>query len=351
MPPSKYQSLVLRPNSTWHAHESWIVRQVASMKNTDELEADRSSNQQHGAQSDVETLAKQAEGVEILLNRELAPKTPSLENRVAYQWEGQLDNLSYRNSRQRDDCIRAWLADAVKGAGNGAAVLDVGCAYGNLLLMLHAALGKRESVRLVGVDLYQGSIDYAQAFATHVKGFQNCRFQLGDLSSGLGFEDRSFDAISLCDVLEHMDHPDAALKELARVAKPGATIVISTPLRDSLFKKLARWANLLTGGLIYRAYYKGKDTDVGRDGEPVMVTKAGNDHVSEMSYKELLHLARSVGLNIEEAKVMSVMSGSRWFDQHPIVLSALFFLEAIHDILQFPSWGHSVLLRLKKPAS
>jgi 2-polyprenyl-3-methyl-5-hydroxy-6-metoxy-1,4-benzoquinol methylase len=296
-------------------------------------------------------LTKPVERVEILLGRQSAPKTPSLENRVAYQWEGQLDNLSYRNSRQRDDCIREWLTSAVKSITEDAAILDVGCAYGNLLLMLHAALGKRENVRLIGVDLYQGSIDYARAFASHVEGYQNCRFQLGDLSQGLSFRDGSFDAISLCDVLEHMDRPEAALRELSRIAKPGATIVISTPLRDSLFKKVARWTNLLTGGLIYRAYYKGKDTEVGDDGEPVMITKAGNDHVSEMSHRELLDLARSVGLNVEEVRIMSVMSGSRWFDQHPIVLSALFFLEAIHDILQFPSWGHSVLLRLSKPAS
>jgi len=320
------------------------------MKHRCDLEGDRSAGQLDNSPPDLGRSKDNPEDVRILLNRELAPKTPSLENRVAYQWEGQLDNLSFRNSRQRDDCIRLWLADAVSKVAEGAAVLDVGCAYGNLLLMLNAALGKRENVRLVGVDLYQGSIDYARAFATHVEGFQNCHFQLGDLSKGLPFEAQSFDAISLCDVLEHMDHPNASLKELARVAKPGATIVISTPLRDSLFKKLARWANLLTGGMVYRAYYRGKDTEVGYDGEPVMITKVGNDHVSEMNYRELVDLAGSVGLNVEEAKIMSVMSGSRWFDQHPIVLSALFLLEAIHDILQFPSWGHSVLLRLKKPA-
>ena len=204
--------------------------------------------------------------------------------------------------------------------------------------MLHAALGKRENIRLIGVDLYQGSVNYARAFVAHVDGFQNCDFQLGDLSKGLSFEDHSFDAISLCDVLEHMDRPDAALKELARVAKPGATIVISTPLRDSLFKRLARWANLLTGGMIYRAYYKGKDTEVGHDGEPVMITKAGNDHVSEMSYRELLDLARSVGLNVEEAKIMSVMSGSRWFDQHPLYVERLFLLKP-SEILQFRVGG------------
>jgi SAM-dependent methyltransferase len=320
------------------------------MKHIRNSEGDRSINQCDNGPRDLESWKDNAAGIGILLNRKSAPKTPSLESRVAYQWEGQLDNLSYRNSRQRDDCIRGWLADAVNEAAGAAAVLDVGCAYGNLLLMLNAALGKREDIRLIGVDLYQGSIDYAQAFATYVEGFRNCRFQLGDLSNGLPFGDDSFDAISLCDVLEHMDRPDAALRELVRIAKPGAIIVISTPLRDSVFKRLARWANLLTGGVIYRAYYKGKDTEVGGDGEPVMITKVGNDHVSEMGYKELLALARSVGLDVEETRIMSVMSGSRWFDQHPFVLSALFFLEAIHDILQFPSWGHSVLLRLKKPA-
>lgn len=293
----------------------------------------------------------QSNSLAILLNRDSAPKTPSLENRVAYQWEGQLDNLSYRNSKQRDDRIREWLSEAVRRAGKEATVLDVGCAYGNLLLMLNAAIEKRLSVRLIGVDLYQGSIDFAKAFAVNVQGFGNCHFQLGDLANGLPFDDNSFDAVSLCDVLEHMDKPENALRELARVGKAGATIVISTPLRDSLFKKIARIANLLSGGLLYRLYYKGKDTEVDTDGEPLMITKAGNDHVSEMSFKELLDLAHSVGLEVEEARIMSVMSGSRWFDQHPILLSALFFLEAVHDILQFPSWGHSVLLKLRIPSN
>ena len=43
------------------------------------------------------------------------------------------------------------------------------------------------------------------------------------------------------------------------------------------------------------------------------------------------------------------MSGSRWFDKHPFLLSGLVFVEAMHRVLQRPSWAHAVVLRLERP--
>src|SRR5687768_4909973 len=100
-----------------------------------------------------------------LLCREAQPHRPSLENRVAFQWELQRDLLGARNGDFKDRLTLEWLGDAVSASAFPAAVLDVGCAYGNMLLMLNARLGKRADVRLVGVDLFPGSIEYAEAFS------------------------------------------------------------------------------------------------------------------------------------------------------------------------------------------
>ena len=237
--------------------------------------------QQHSADSDVE----------ILLRRGFAPHRVSLEDYVAYAWEAGGDVLGQRHAEKRDGTVLRWLADAVRAAGSEAAVLDVGSSYGNHLFMLDALLGKPEGVQLVGVDLHAGGVRRANAFARTVPGFSNCRFEVADVTAGLPFRDESFDAISICDVLEHLVDPGAALAELWRVAAEGATVVVSTPLRDSLFKRAAALGNSIAGGRLYRAYYEGKGAALDEAGLPIMETPAGHDHVSEMTLAELRHVA------------------------------------------------------------
>jgi SAM-dependent methyltransferase len=185
---------------------------------------------------------------EILLRRGVSPHRVALEDYVAYGWEATGDVLGQRHARKRDAVILEWLAHAVRSAQKPARVLDVGCAYGDHLFMLQALLGKPEDVEMHGVDLFDIAIARASAFAAAIPGFSNCRFRVADLAEGLPFAEESFDAVNLADVLEHMLDPAAALTEIRRVTRVGGTIIISTPLRDSLFKRAAARANQLTGG-------------------------------------------------------------------------------------------------------
>lgn len=50
------------------------------------------------------------------------------------------------------------------------------------------------------------------------------------LVTSLPFADSSFDLVCALDIVEHVDDEAAALEELSRVAKPGATVLISVPL-------------------------------------------------------------------------------------------------------------------------
>lgn len=58
----------------------------------------------------------------------------------------------------------------------------------------------------------------------------------------LPFPDEAFDLVLAIEVLEHVPDPDAAIAELARVAKPGATAILSVPAEP-----LWRGLNLLRG--------------------------------------------------------------------------------------------------------
>lgn len=283
----------------------------------------------------------------LLLERHDNECIPCLENRVAYQWELDRGLLAHRNGKLRDDITLHWACDSLKDS-DAPRVLDIGCAYGNLLLMLHARLGKPSQAELVGHDLDRPALAFGQVFADHIPGYQTCRFEFADLAQGLDLADASFDLVILNDVLEHMEQPADVLADIYRVLRPGGRLILCTPFESSLFKRLARLANKLSGGRVAKRYYAGKDAELDEHGEPVMKNAAGHGHISEMNWKALRQTVEAAGFAIADRRMMSVMSGSRWFDAHPFALGLLLWLEGLHDRLQLPSWAHGVMLLLEK---
>ncbi len=93
-------------------------------------------------------------------------------------------------------------------------VLDVGCGTGTFLRELPDLYEK------VGVDVSAAMLDVARSRGLDVR-----------IASGgdLPFEDASFDLVTTIGVLHHLIDPDlvrATLREMARVAKPGAALLI-----------------------------------------------------------------------------------------------------------------------------
>ena len=104
----------------------------------------------------------------------------------------------------------------------GARLVDVGCGTGNGLLIFHERFG----VSGVGVDVSDGMLDIARA---KMDG-RNLPIEVHQIDGeSLPFEESMFDAGISFEVLEHTPDPAQLLRELARVVKPGGTVVVSTP--------------------------------------------------------------------------------------------------------------------------
>lgn len=107
----------------------------------------------------------------------------------------------------------------------GARALDVGCQTGALPIAL-SALGA--SVEAIDVD--DTLIESARIRARCHKAEASFRVARAE---ALPFEDASFDVVSFVDVIEHVGDARAAVRELARVLRPGGTLFLLGPNRLS----------------------------------------------------------------------------------------------------------------------
>jgi O-antigen/teichoic acid export membrane protein/SAM-dependent methyltransferase len=72
------------------------------------------------------------------------------------------------------------------------------------------------------------------------------RVRLGTLDDY--YPDESFDAIFAFNLIEHLPHPKDLLTQAHRILKPGGTLVLETPIQESLFHRLARLGHALSQG-------------------------------------------------------------------------------------------------------
>ncbi len=107
-------------------------------------------------------------------------------------------------------------------------VLDIACAQGNFSLTLAA-----RGYDVVATDLRPGFLSYVQL----KRESERVRCVAASLER-LPFPDRSFDVVLLCEVLEHVAHPDRAVAEAARLLAAGGLLVATTPNGDRLWHRL-----------------------------------------------------------------------------------------------------------------
>lgn len=97
----------------------------------------------------------------------------------------------------------------------GKRILDLGCRTGaftrNFL----------DGNQVVGLDVDRTALNVAAGFGIEPV--------LADIEAPLPFDDESFDAVIAGEVLEHVRFPEAVLREVQRVLRPGGVLVGSVP--------------------------------------------------------------------------------------------------------------------------
>ena len=111
--------------------------------------------------------------------------------------------------------------------------LDLGCGH-QVLPDWHREEERRYTAScrmIVGVDADLPSLAAHQTISLKTK---------GDISR-LPFKDESFELVTANMVVEHLEHPDAQFREVARVLKPGGHCVLLTPSAYGYPTVLARY--------------------------------------------------------------------------------------------------------------
>jgi len=128
----------------------------------------------------------------------------------------------YRHNEEYAEFLANWdanfyakYADTLKPDATGGRALDVGCGVGQVVGRLTQA-----GFEAWGVDVSEPNIERARKFSDRCLLYEGKR---------LPFADGHFDSVGALNVLEHVDEPEAFIKEVVRVAKPGGKVVISSP--------------------------------------------------------------------------------------------------------------------------
>jgi 2-polyprenyl-3-methyl-5-hydroxy-6-metoxy-1,4-benzoquinol methylase len=96
----------------------------------------------------------------------------------------------------------------VRAASPGMRALDVGCRDG-----YYARLLEQRGYTVTAIDI---NLEYPHA-------------ELVDANRPLPWGNNTFDLVWCSEVLEHLHDPDAVVRELRRVLRPGGTLILTTP--------------------------------------------------------------------------------------------------------------------------
>jgi ubiquinone/menaquinone biosynthesis C-methylase UbiE len=131
-----------------------------------------------------------------------------------------------------DRLMRAITSLMPKMESDALLGLNVGCGEGQMISRLFQS-GMRHKMTAMDID----PVRIAFAHQHHPV----CDYVRADVFN-LPFKSRAFDYVIATEILEHLQNPEAALKEIARVAKSDAPVILSVP-HEPFFQ----WGNVVRG--------------------------------------------------------------------------------------------------------
>jgi SAM-dependent methyltransferase len=113
----------------------------------------------------------------------------------------------------------------------GSRLLEIGCGLGHLVGQLEG------DFKTIGLDINEWALQNEAKQVAPDSGLQVAS------AEELPFADGTFGVIIIKHIVEHLPHPDRAIRELGRVLAPGGVLILATPNLDSLLKpwKGERW--------------------------------------------------------------------------------------------------------------
>jgi ubiquinone/menaquinone biosynthesis C-methylase UbiE len=108
-------------------------------------------------------------------------------------------------------------------------LLDVGCGTGTLASMLTAA---EIEIRVTGLDLTPAMLREARGKRNGAEE-RKATFVAGD-AEHLPFPDSRFDVVTCCNSFHHYPRQEHAVREMARVLRPGGRLAIVDGFRDNI---------------------------------------------------------------------------------------------------------------------
>jgi ArsR family transcriptional regulator len=132
--------------------------------------------------------------------------------RVAGDWDTM--RLAYYDERVIEKMVE------VSGVGEASEVVDVGTGTGFVAAGIAPRVG-----RVIGIDNAPAMLEVAQK-NLRTLGVPNVDLLVGEVRR-LPLEDGSVDAAFANMVLHHAEDPEAMLREMARVVRPGGTVAIT----------------------------------------------------------------------------------------------------------------------------
>jgi SAM-dependent methyltransferase len=142
-----------------------------------------------------------------------------------------VDDLLYRQHATLED-VHWWFVGrqrivrrlVARWVPRGGSLLDVGCGAGGTV----AALGSEYDAR--GVDASPAAVE-----ACHARGIT--RVTLGSATDPSTWGRLPVDAVSLLDVIEHVDDDVAALRAAAAATGPGGRVIVTVPAYEWLWSE------------------------------------------------------------------------------------------------------------------